>query len=471
MASVIPIPKKIKSSGELATFSATICSDSCFADAVEVFTGYARDMGITFVQEYNGAIMIKKNSTLLGSSYKISVNPKEVVLEASDEQTIHYGFATILQMMIQDENTGKFQLPLCTIEDFPDCSYRGLMVDLGRVWHSFDYLLSYVDLCYFYKVSFLHLHFTEFQSYTLPSKHYPKLSVPGRHYTREQIGELVKYAQTRGVQLVPEIDVPGHSACFCRAYPELFEHPHIIPYHEDSICAVKTLFAELCELFPNSKYIHIGGDEAALVCWAECEKCTAYGAKKNLFSPEEYLADFISEMAAVITAAGRTPVVWEGFVPAVNTMISRDILVMSFENYYQTVPDLLNAGFKIVNCSWIPMYLIEPAYKKSTAEMHDWSVNRWTPMHRLSPYYGTTLEVQPNSAIIGGQFHAWGDNLLECTDIASGVYGERLSIIERLPFLAEKTWNANSSADFDSLSTIAEYQNNRFNRYMISLKA
>ena len=108
--------------------------------------------------------------------------------------------------------------------DAPDCSYRGMMVDLARNWHDFTYLISYVDMCYYYKISVLHLHFTDDQSYTLPSKRFPKLSTKGRSYTPEQIEALNQYAEARGIQLMPEIDVPGHCISFQKEYPDIFEY-------------------------------------------------------------------------------------------------------------------------------------------------------------------------------------------------------------------------------------------------------
>ena len=114
-------------------------------------------------------------------------------------------------------------------------------------------------MCYFYKVSVLQLHFTDDQSYTLPSKLFPKLSTENQSYTSTQIQGLVEYANARGVELMPEIDVPGHCRSFGEAYGDLFGTKGVICQHTDSMRAMKDLFAELCDMFPYSKYIHIGG--------------------------------------------------------------------------------------------------------------------------------------------------------------------------------------------------------------------
>ena len=210
-------------------------------------------------------------------------------------------------------------------------------------------------------------------------------------------------------------------------------------------------------MFPYSEYIHVGGDEADILKWTECEKCLAYfetvdKAAVDAFKAggdgralaERMLAHFINVTTDVVFKAGRTPIVWEGFNKCVNDLISRKIVVMSWENYYQTTDELLEAGFDIINCSWNPLYIVTPKKMWSPAEIMDWDIFRWTPVHPDSPYIGQTLNIDKGfkKQIWGAQLHAWGDSLAKAfEDVEQGVAKETENIANRLPALALNLWN------------------------------
>ena len=145
-----------------------------------------------------------------------------------------------------------------------------------------------------------------------------------------------------------------------------------------------------------------------------------------------------------------------------NGMVSKDILVMSWENYYQTTPDLIDADFRVINCSWNPMYVVEPSFKWDPTDIYNWSIYRWIPVHPESPYKGQTLELPPSSSVLGGQLLAWGDQIIVgYEDSFLGVLAERDALIARLPYLAENTWNVQKRKSFTELSILVEFLNNR----------
>lgn len=465
---IIPTPKKCETDGKGILYDATIVINEEFESEINAFAGYANKLGISFFASEQGAISLKKDAALTAGEYKIKADGNGVVLTASDKTGMNHAFATIIQMMEKDGKTGKVYIPECVIEDKADADHRGVMVDLARVWHDFSYLLKYVDMCYFYKISVLHLHFTDDQSYTLPSDIYPALSTEGRHYTKEQIAQLVTYADERGIELMPEIDVPGHCTSFKEGYPRIFGTSGIICQHEESMQAMRDLFSELCDMFPNSKYIHIGGDEAAIANWTRCSKCKKYIAGKGIDTSikdtkllsEQMYANFVSEMADAVFKKGRTPVAWEGFAKEVNDMVSKDIIMMSWENFYQVTPDLLEAGFKILNCSWNPMYIVAPAVSWTQEQVYDWSLYKWKPVHGGSPYISTGLEIEPNDAVLGGQLLAWGDQIAaNSPTIEEGVAKEYEMILERIPCLAQNTWNINKQCTYKEFAEIYKIQN------------
>ena len=438
--------------------------DPLFSRPAKVFAGYAqRLVGVRFTEGRGASLVLRPDPDMQPGEYALRVEVARVVLSAADEQGMQYALATLGQLLtVQD---GRVSLPMCEIRDMPDCAHRCVMIDLARNWHPFDYLLSYVDLCWFYKISRLHLHFTDDQSYTLQSALYPKLATEGRSYSPEDIAYLNKYAAERGISLIPEIDVPGHCTPFCQAYPEIFGTDKIIPQTQEAMDAMQALFGELCDMFPNAEYVHVGGDEAAIEKWTVNQACRAYAESCGIdfacedkrYLAERMLANFVQKMADAVMAKGKKVMAWEGFAPAVNEFVSKDIILHSWENYYQTTPQLLEGGFKIINSSWRPMYVVTPAAYWTQKEVYNWSIYRWTPVHPASPYRGVTVEIPANDNVLGGQLLAWGDTIpTSFPTVAEGIAEERRLVAERMAALAENTWNCEKLRDYAAFSEAYE---------------
>ncbi len=453
MHSVIPLPHAASLGAATAALPATVTSEA-FPAAAATLVDYARRThGVSFAP--GDAITLLPDTTLPAEGYTVDITPAGVTVRAADALGAQNAAVTLVQLMRPAE--GGLTLPAGHIEDAPDCSWRGVMIDLARDWHEPHVLYEYVDMCRFYKIKYLHLHFTDDQSYTLPSRAYPALSTEGRSYSEALLRDLAAYAAARGVQIIPEIDVPGHCTSFAAAYGDIFGRDGIICLSDESVAGMKALFAELCDLFPDSEYIHIGGDEAAIEKWTTCEKCLSASKNRDVDTAMEdkhalaqiMYATFIAEMCDAVLAKGKTPVVWEGFAAEVNHLIPREAVVMSWENFYQTTPSLQAAGFRLINCSWAPMYVVTPVAYWSPEEIYNWSVYRWRPVHPGSPYLHTGLEIQPTRQVEGGQLLAWGDKIMEAyPNLPEGVREEQRLIEERTPALAEGTWHREKPTDW-----------------------
>lgn len=458
---LIPYPKYITCRQErLSIMPIMEICDPIFIRPAKAFAGYAqRLVGVRFTEGRGASVVLRVDPDMQSGEYSLRVQTARVVLSAADEQGMQYALATLGQLLsVQD---GRVSLPVCEIRDLPDCEHRCVMIDLARNWHPFDYLLSYVDLCWFYKISRLHLHFTDDQSYTLQSAIYPKLATEGRCYSPEDIAYLNKYAFERGISLIPEIDVPGHCKPFCAAYPEIFGTDNIIMQTKEAMEAMQALFAELCDMFPNAEYVHVGGDEAAIEKWTTNGACRAYAefcgidfdCEDKRYLAERMLANFVQRMADAVTGKGKKVMAWEGFAPCVNEFVSKDIVLHSWENYYQTTPQLLEGGFTIINSSWRPMYVVTPAAYWSQKEVFDWSVYRWRPVHPDSPYRGVTVEIDPTDRVMGGQLLAWGDTIFTSfPTVAEGIAEERRLVAERMAALSENTWNREKHCTYEEFS-------------------
>ena len=271
---LIPVPKKVE--GGEDTFDIRSLSiftkHSEWNDLLEGFRCsfqkiYEHDMKIS-----EDGIELIYDESVRKDGYLLEANCGEIRLIASSNEGASYAFATLLQLITQ-ESSG-FTMPSIKIEDYPDKDFRTLMVDLARLWHPASTVYKYIDLCFLYKIKYLHLHFVDDPSYTLPSRAFERIVI-----------------------LIPEIEAPGHATSLNRAYYNIFgndpiseDEEALVTENGDSISneaivcagkksvtdALRVLLEEVCEMFPDSPYIHIGGDEANIQSW------TTAGTAKNI---------------------------------------------------------------------------------------------------------------------------------------------------------------------------------------------
>ena len=232
MIRLIPAPAFTDMADARVAFPPVYTADGALADAAATLVDFARRThGVTLTQG-EGGITFRADASLPAEAYVLSVTPEGAAVTASDTLGAQNAAVTLLQLMEKEGDA--LTLPVGVIRDAPKCTWRTVMIDLARDWHEPYVLYEYVDMCRFYKIKYLHFHFTDDQSYTLPSKAFPKLPTEGRHYTEEEIKGIIAYARSRGVELIPEIDVPGHTSSFAAAYGDIFGRDGIICLAEGS---------------------------------------------------------------------------------------------------------------------------------------------------------------------------------------------------------------------------------------------
>lgn len=444
---VIPMPKEVigadaEGNFEYVPFKAVISAAPELAPFADSFIQCAKKLHGIDILQGEGGITVAVNKLMNKGSYTLTVTGT-VNIVAADTEGINYALATLLQIMTADTT-----VPKVSISDHPDCDYRSFMLDIARQWHEFEILLKYVDLCYLYKVKYFHIHFIDDQSYTLPSKVLPKLSTEGRHYTFEQIAELNRYAQAHGVEIIPEIETPGHSKAVIEAYPELFGCELIEgaepPKSERIMCVgrpgimdtLDTLVDEIIEMFPNSRYLHIGGDEAAITRWNDCPLCVKYMKDNGIENEKALYTHFVKLMTNLVLSKGITPIVWEGFPKEGAEQLSRDILVVAWESYYHFANELVEEGFNIVNGSWKPMY-ITPSIGWTPEEIMAWGIYDWYHFWEKSEARLNPIHLPNNHHVKGGIFLSW-----ECT-----YEQEQPRVKKNLAALSARTWNVRRYED------------------------
>jgi len=427
-----------------------ICAKAAeFEGAAELFVKTFEKIHRRTLEKGKGGIVLLKDPALKTKSYRIDVRDG-FCISASSCEGILYGLATALQILSLESE--KLTSPSLLIEDHPDKDYRALMVDLARKFHPSKTVFQYIDLCFLYKIKYLHLHFIDDQLYTLPSKEFPNLPTKGQSYTFEEIKAFNDYAKERGVIIVPEFESPGHAESLTRAYPELFSNSYdtkgnalvtengdvisensiICVGSEASMNAMTRMVREICEMFPDSPYIHIGGDEADIEAWNSCSVCRAYMKDHGIEDVHELYSDFIARLSRTVLDMGRTPIVWEGFPVKGAERIPKETVVIAWESHYHQPYELLSEGFRVINASWQPLYIVSSLVRRWYAkDVLEWDVYNWQHWWEGSEATFNPIHVTPTEDVLGAQICAWG-----CT------FEQEIGLVmENLAALSERTWN------------------------------
>ena len=439
---IIPIVKECEKRDGVLQLKPYICTEhEDWQTLIKPFCQYTKKLYSVGFEENCGGIELIYDEMLEEESYCVDID-SEVKVIASDYRGCTYGLATILQLMNKRMELGRLK-----IYDKPDLDYRGLMVDLARKWHPFSTLIHYVDICFCYKVKYLHLHFMDNQSYTLPSKLFPKLPLEGRSYTREEIDYLCNYASERGIILVPEIEMPGHAKSLNEAYPELFANENddnmttVCAGNEKVFARLTSLIDEVLEMFPDSPYLHLGGDEVKTEGWKNCPWCIKYMHEHGINDLQELYAEFVARATNYVLSKGKIPIVWEGFPKEYADKISRDVIVVAWESLYHLPDDLVEEGFRIINASWKPLYIV-PGHvlgmqefcggdiRWNELDIMKWNVYQWGNWLEKSASFLNPIHLTPTDQVIGGQLCVW-ETSYEC---------EISLVVVRLAALSERTW-------------------------------
>ncbi|HEX7037675.1 MAG TPA: family 20 glycosylhydrolase [Pseudomonadales bacterium] len=248
-------------------------------------------------------------------SYALSVTAEGIRLTGSEWGVLR-GLATLAQLF-----GGAGPVPPLNIEDAPRLPWRGLMLDVARHFIPLRDLLRTLDAMELVKLDVLHLHLSDDQGFRFPSRRYPRLP-SAEHYALEELQRLVAAAADRGIRVVPELDVPGHVTSWLIAHPEWGNRPAqpsrrfgvhrecLDPTRGEVLTAVKTLFGELAEVFPD-RCLHMGGDEVHPEWWSQDERIRAYMEREGLRDVAALQARFQREVALAIERLGRRAMGWD----------------------------------------------------------------------------------------------------------------------------------------------------------------
>lgn len=462
---LLPAPKEVTVAEKtvvLSTNSRSYTADEELQPLLNLFTEEVEKVAglkieVTSTKDDQADLVFALDASMPKESYVIEVDDP-IQVKGGSYAAVAMAKTTLLQLITKEGNTLK--LPMLTIKDAPDAAYRGLMIDLARQWHSFETVKQLVDLAAYYKINYLQLHFTDYQSYTLPSKSFPKLSTPDRTYSVAELVELEAYSQLRGVTVIPEVDVPGHSSPFVKSYPEIFAiqdtvtNPWIINMGSEAAYeALDQIIGELVGIFKASPYFHIGGDEAIFNKVEDDPKVQAYLAEHGIAQDvHELYRHFLVRMNDIVKKHNKQMCVWEGFGREGEIEIPKDIIVFEFETNRYLPNHLVEDGYTVVNTSWKPLYVVNQK-KWEPQTIYNWNLWRWENWWPKAPSY-QPIQVEKTPLIIGAQMCAW--------EQAGEV--EIPSIRRRLPAFVERIWNTEEKISFEEWASRIDETDTRLSR-------
>ena len=317
---LIPLPNgNVALGGERLALPVLSYAGEFPLDFFEVFT---LRTGIGLSHENAVPLLVSRDANLPAEGYRLRVTEnKGIQIDAADERGLCWALATLAAL------TENGSVPICEIEDWPYYEYRGFMMDSARNFFPVETIKTLIELTSMAKMNVFHWHLTDDQGWRIESLRFPALQeqnlVAGEYYTQEEIREVVEFARVRGVDVIPEIDVPGHATAIMAAYPELScsEEPVEVAPHAGIrrviLCAGKDavfeflfpLLEEMAELFP-SRYVHLGGDEAPKDEWSACPHCRRRVEVEGLEGFEELQGWFTARLAEHLRGLGKQVMCW-----------------------------------------------------------------------------------------------------------------------------------------------------------------
>lgn len=464
LANIIPKPQilqKTEGNFRVSAITKIVASDNLKGKAkllktfIEPALGF--DLAIISKAEKKNCIELKLDKTLnsLGEEgYKLDISPEKITLSASKEVGILWGIQTIRQLLPEQifrnatiKNVS-WDMPCLKIEDKPRFPWRGLMIDCSRTFVAKEQLKKYIEQLSLYKMNILHLHLTDDQGWRMEIKKYPELtSVCAKFdtsfhepleyqgfYSQDDMRELIEFAAQRNVQIIPEIEMPGHTTEVFAAFPQFSCKGDTLKIkswtkgygvRSEVFCAgndetfhfLENILDEIITLFP-SQYVHIGGDEAPKMHWKACPKCQKRIKDEGLKDEDELQSWFVRRIEKYINSKGKKLIGWDEIMEG---GLSNSATVMYWRNWHKetakkitTIPnnvimsptsysyfDYLNEKISVEK-----VYTTNPILEGNSDKILGVQANFWSHLARTVPQ----IDRQLFPRLIALSEIAWTDN-------------------------------------------------------------
>ena len=421
---LVPAPQKVTvGTGEfnLAQGTTIAYSSAALKPAAEYLQvclqRYAK-VNATLVAGKQGDIRLTTKKGIAKDGYQLNVKANGIDINAANYSGTLSAIATLNQLLLQ--NDGKAAIPTVAVTDAPRFNWRGFHLDVSRHFFTVDEVKEIIDLMALYKLNRFHWHLTDDQGWRIEIKKYPLLTekgawriynnqdtacmqlaarddnpnllIPkkntrvengdtlyGGYYTQDQIRDVVAYAKQRGIEIVPEIDMPGHFLSAIENYEGLSCFPTIgwgqyfttplCPGKQKVLDFCKDIWSEIFKLFPY-EYVHVGGDEVRKDTWKECPDCQKRIKDNHLKNEEELQSWFIHQMEAFINKNGKKMMGWDEILEG---GLSKTATVTWWRTWVPDAPSQVTAqGNDVIFCPGSPMYLSQAEEKTSMRSIYEY---------------------------------------------------------------------------------------------------
>jgi len=402
-------------------------------------------------------ITIKKaKSKDTDESYNLTVSPKGIGIDASGHAGVLYAIETLKQILVQTWNGKEFKIPCMTIRDEPAFRYRGFLLDASRhfqpvatVKHVLDYMLSM-------KLNAFHWHLTDNEGWRVQSLKHPELNSVGSFindsnqvetngfYSLEDIKDILAYARERNIEVIPEIEIPGHSGAILRAFPQL-RCPNMTG--STAYCAgnpasykmIKDVFTEWIDIF-KPRYIHIGGDEREKDLWNRCELCKAKMKEVGVTNENDLQNKMLQEISAFVHSKGVKTIAW---AENLEGGIANGQIIQSWrlkDEAYKSI----KLGHAVIISDNQECYLDYPENQHDAIGKPDWMVI--LPLEKVYNFDPVPqgLSKEEEKLVMGSECPLWTELIT-----INKIYPQ---IKDRIEAHAEKCWTKREQKNFDDFS-------------------
>jgi hexosaminidase len=465
-----------------------ISGDDLFQKEMELALGQilkdAEDSGGPAGRDGTKKIVCKKVGGLGDEAYRLTISGEAITLEASGRPGVYHGLQTVRQFFLAGFTGGIMEIPCAEIEDRPRFPWRGFMLDASRHFYSVEFTKKLIDTLSLHHINKFHWHLTDDQGWRLPIGAYPLLTEIGSRrldsrrdgrytgegfYSAADIREVVDWAAARHVEVVPEVDLPGHTSAVLAAYPGLgctggpYRVEDRFGIREDVLCAgndaifdlFAAVFDTLADLFP-SPYVHIGGDEVRFNRWEACPKCRNRLSETGLKGPRELQSWITVKLVQMLAERGRIAIGWDEVLEDTEQYpLPKEVVVMSWRGREGGIR-AGRLGHPVIMTPKTQGCYLDYKHRKDSEEPGQLGIS--------SLYQGYTLDPVPSELtgeeaerILGGQGNLWSEM------IYAGKFAEYM-IFPRICALSETFWSPREPKNYDEFLSRLEVHQKRLDR-------
>ena len=514
---VIPLPQKMElrdgafrltDDTRVYVDSASRATGHFLTERLRPSTGYPLKASTKFFGSSSipgGILLTTKNAdkNLGPEGYELTVAPDSVVLRAPTQAGLFYGVQTLFELLPPEVFASNpapnvaWQIPCVHIEDWPRFKWRGLMLDVSRHFYDKSEVEAILDTMVMHKLNVFHWHLTDDQGWRIEIKKYPKLTQTGAwrsgvgfkldpksttkydangryggFYTQADIREVVKYAAARHITIVPEIEMPGHSMAALAAYPEFSSNGKITipaddggvlngiynPANPGTFIFLEDVLTEVFQLFPG-QYVHIGGDEVPPGAWKNNAECQALIKQEGLKNQAELQSWFTRRIEKFVSAHGRTMIGWSEILQG---GIAQNAVVM---DWIGGATEAAKAGHDVVMS---PSHYAYFDFYQTPTFSNEPPAQNWAGPLSLNKVFSfepvpAGLDSSLQAHILGAQGNLW-------TEKIPNLKHAEYMIFPRECAIAEITWSAKDSRNWDDFMRRLQVQAQRFNQLNINYR-